>query len=587
MPIKAFSRLFKVLTGVYSGAESELSRLERFAHLWALVIRSFVRNRCPVRAAALSYTSLLALIPLLAVAISVTSSLLKSEGEEKIYQAIDKFVSTVVPPPDTSGTNEPAAANAGLGPAGTPAATNSPAAEAPTNAPVETNLLAAAGTDTHAAVAQKEVAGNIRRFVQKTRSGALGTIGMLLLVVVAIQMLANIEETFNDIWGVTRGRNWLWRVVLYWTTITLGPLALAGALGLAGGRHLKSVEHLVSRMPYTGGLIFHQFLPLLVLCLTFTLIYQLVPNTKVRFGAAFVGGVVGGLLWHVNNLFGVLYVSRVVSNSKIYGSLGLVPVLMIGLYFSWLILLFGAQVAYAFQNRKAYLQDKLAENVNQRGREFVALRLMTCIGQRFQQGRPPVTIQEISAELDIPTKLAQQVLQTLLAARLVTEIAGPEAAYAPARPLEAINAHHILHAMRAGGGQELLPRDEPVRAEVYGEFARIEEAERQAAATVTLLALVNRVHARGELAAPVTMIEKQIAPLPPAESFSSSFSSSSSKKSDAESRTKDKDGIKLSPDTVERDKPVITPPSVVEPPAVAVTEKRAALVPDENQEFPL
>jgi membrane protein len=204
----------------------------------------------------------------------------------------------------------------------------------------------------------------------------------------------------------------------------------------------------------------------------------------------------------LNNIFGFLYVSRVVSNSNIYGSLGLVPVFMIGLYFSWLILLFGAQAAYAFQNRAAYLQDKLAENVNQRGREFVALRLMTCIGQRFQRGQPPVTIQGIATELGIPTRLAQQVLQTLLAARLVTEIAGTESAYAPARPLDLINAHHILHAMRTSGGQELPSQNEPVRAEVYGEFARIEEAERQAAVSVTMLALVNRAQARLEIAAP-------------------------------------------------------------------------------------
>jgi membrane protein len=501
MAIKAFSRLTKVLTGVYSGAESELSRLERIAHLWALVIRSFVRNRCPARAAALSYTSLLALIPLLAVAISVTSSLLKSEGEEKFYQALDKFVSNVMPPA-TLGTNEQKGSlNLGQGLSLTLISTDTLAVAGQTNIPAATNLIVPAETDTRVIAAQREVARNIRDFVQNTRSGALGTIGILLLVVVAIQMLASVEETFNDIWGVTRGRNWLWRIVLYWTTITLGPLALVGALGLAGSKHLKSAEMLVNQMPFVGSLFF-QFLPLLVLCLTFTLIYQLVPNTRVRFSAAFAGGVIGGSLWHVNNMFGFLYVSRVVSNSKIYGSIGLVPVFMIGLYFSWVILLFGAQVAYAFQNRKAYLQDKLAENVNQRGREFIALRLMTCIGQRFQRGLPPATIQEMAAELDIPTKLAQQVLHTLLAGRLVTEIAGAESAYVPARPLEAINAHHILHAMRAGGGQELLPRDEPVRAEVYGEFARIEAAERQTAASVTLFALVNRAHARLELTAP-------------------------------------------------------------------------------------
>jgi DNA-binding IscR family transcriptional regulator len=127
---------------------------------------------------------------------------------------------------------------------------------------------------------------------------------------------------------------------------------------------------------------------------------------------------------------------------------------------------------------------------------------MTCIGQRFQRCLPPVTVQEISTELGIPSRLAQQVLQTLLAARLVTETAGAEPAYAPARPLDSMNAHHILHAMRTGGGQELPSQNEPMRAEVYGEFARIEEAERQAAASVTMLALVNRAQARLKIAAP-------------------------------------------------------------------------------------
>ena len=96
----------------------------------------------------------------------------------------------------------------------------------------------------------------------------------------------------------------------------------------------------------------------------------------------------------------------------------------------------------------------------------------------------------------------QQVLQTLLAARLVVEVSRGEPAYAPARPLEEINAHHVLMAMRATMGQELVTRDEPVRAEVYGEFARIQAAEKTAAASVTMLALINRAQVRLELVAP-------------------------------------------------------------------------------------
>jgi membrane protein len=242
---------------------------------------------------------------------------------------------------------------------------------------------------------------------------------------------------------------------------------------------------------YIVPIIFH-VLPVLFLCLTFSLFYMLIPNTKVDWRAALVGGLTGGILWHLNNIASVLFVSRVVSNSKIYGSLALVPVFMIGLYFAWLIMLFGAQVAYAFQNRTTYLEEKQVENINQRGREFVALRLMTCVGERFALGQPPPTVAEIGQEICVPTRLIQQVMATLCSSRLVVEAAGTELAYLPARPLEAITCHDILLAMRASQGQELATRDEPVRNEVYGEFHRIEEAERQAGASVTMLALVNR-----------------------------------------------------------------------------------------------
>jgi membrane protein len=306
--------------------------------------------------------------------------------------------------------------------------------------------------------------------------------------------LSRIEDTFNDIWGVARGRSWFMRIVLYWGVISLAPMLLIVALGLATGPHLEGTREFLTTMPFVSNLIF-RLLPVMVLCLTFALFYGLIPNTKVHWQAALAGGLAGGILFHLNNVVSVLYVSRVVSNSKIYGSLGLVPVFMIGLYFGWLILLFGAQVAYAYQNRATYFEERQVENINQRGREFVALRLMTCIGQRFVRGEPPPSAVEIAAALAVPTRLVQQLMQTLSSARLVAEAAGAEPAYLPARPLEAITCHDILLALRASQGQELATRDEPTRVEVYGEFQRIEEAERQAAASVTMLALVNRAQA--------------------------------------------------------------------------------------------
>lgn len=496
--------------------EEELSRLHRFLHFWVLVVKSFNRNRCPIRASALSFLTVLALIPVLAVSIGITSSLLKKQGEDQIYHFVDKVVSSMVPPePHTNGTAKV-----------TSTTTNPPQSDLETNAPLNilaettnapaqaagTNIVATPPDDDERTATQKEVAKRIHEFIHNTRSGTLGVTGAILLVLVGIRMLGSIESTFNDIWGVTRGRNWLSRIQIYCTGIVFGPLLLVGVAALTSGSHLQGTQKLITSLPIIGPIIFPT-LTLFVLWLTFALFYQFIPNTKVRFRAALVGGIVSGTVWHMNNLFGFLYVSRVVSNSKIYGSLGLVPVFMAGVYFSWYILLFGAQIAYAFQNRALYLQERIAENVNQRGREFVALRLMTCIGQQFQRGLPAPTSQQMSEELCIPSRLVQQVLQTLIAAHLVIEVSGAEPAYTPGRPLEQINAHHLLQAMRARG-QELLTRNEPVREEVYGEFARIQEAEKQIASTITMLALVHRADARLELA-PLPPDEKEGANLKP------------------------------------------------------------------------
>jgi membrane protein len=270
---------------------------------------------------------------------------------------------------------------------------------------------------------------------------------------------------------------------------------------MSGGSHLEKTRAAISAVPFLDGVL-AQALPVVIICFTFAMFYKLMPNTKVTFAAAFAGGALAGTAWHFYNLLTFVLAARAVSASKIYGGLALVPLLMGGLYMVWIIVLFGAQVAYAFQHRVAYLQEKLADNVNQRGREFVALRLMTHVGQRHQLGLLPPTVHELSAELAVPARLVRSILRTLLAARLVIEVAGGETGYAPARPLDAINCHHVLAAMRAADGQELLTRDEPVRAEVLGEFARIQDAERDAASTVTLLALVNRAQTKLELDAP-------------------------------------------------------------------------------------
>jgi membrane protein len=575
MASKRFSRLVKILNGAVADADEIFQldgRLERFVHFWALVTRQFIRQRCLVRASALSYSTLLALIPLLVVAFSVTSTLLKDTDVEKLNQFVEKAVSSLAPPANIP-TN-----SISLNPdAGVLVDTNAVAENNFPDDVTSTNTVASSTAAPPAAPAvtintQKEVARWIHDHVQKTSSGTLGITGMIVLIFTAISLLRGIEETFNDIWGVTRGRNWFLQIMLYWTILTLGPLLLVSALGVTGSVHLQNTRSFMEQSPFLA-MVFAHVLPIALISLMLALFYKLTPNTKVEFSAALVGGLCAGAAWHFYNQLGFLLVARANSASAFYGGVFLIVLVMGGLYIVWLILLFGAQIAYAYQNRAAYLQDRLAENVNQRGREFVALRIMTCLGQRFQNGERPATVPQISAELGVPSRLTQSVLRTLTATRLVTEVAGVEAAFAPARPLDTINAYDILLALRTGGGQELPLSENPALAEIYGEFARIEQAERETASSISLLALANRVPPRAEIAAPkIVETRKQIsvaAPIvePP--------------KAEAE---KEIPFVEKAPAPVEEE---IAGEAKTAEPTLVSAARREVVMPDENREFPL
>ena len=426
--------------------------------------RSFARNRCPVHAASLAYTTLLSLIPLLALVISVSTSLIKSQGEDSIKQMINKVVSSVAPQLDL---------------------VSKTANESGGNVP---------GTG-ESVPARQQVVDSIAGFIGNFRSGTLGVTGAVSLILVVILLLSNIEKTLNDIWGVAQGRTWVARVIQYWAAITLGPVLLIVTMGLTSGPYFTTTKKLLSYLPIVGAMLF-DMLPFFFMIGGFSVFYRLMPNTRVHWKAALAGGIVGGGLWQLNSLLSVLYVSKVVTYNMTYGRFGIVPIFMVGIYFSWMILLFGAQVSYAFQNRQVYLQEKQVGTINQLGREFVALRMMAIIGQRFQKGTKPPTVSEIGGDVGASTRLVTSLLQVLVQARLVAEVAnGLEGAYIPARPLDKIASQDVLQALRAGQGHEPNTRDGFDKAIIREEIDRIRRAEKQAANAINLEQIVNRLNA--------------------------------------------------------------------------------------------
>ena len=480
--------------------ETELSRLHQFVHFWITVGKSFARNRCPVRASALAYTMLLALVPLLAVGISISTSFLKREGgKQQIEQLINTLVAKVAPQLDLVSksdrllvTDEQKKLQKAML-AKYDANQNGKFDKVERDKFSEEDQLEMAKAGVGQISAQQKVAESISSYVNNVSSGKLGATAVIALVFVGISLLSTIEATVNDIWGVTQGRSWFARIVQYWAVITLGPILLLVAMGLNVGPYFETTNKILHFSPFIGNVIY-KLLPLAMLVGAFTLFYQLMPNTKVKWRASLIGGSVGGLLWYLNNVFGVAFFGQQIArNSQIYGKLAIMPVFLLGIYFSWLIVLFGAQVAYSYQNRRAYIQEKQTENVNERGCEFVALRLMTFIAQLFHWGERPPSSAQIAESLGVPSQLVGKVMEPLLKSKLILRVASPvsdETAYAPARPLDQISYQDILDSIRAGTGQELETRDDSSRTVVRGKFDEILKAERAVAGSITLRTLV-------------------------------------------------------------------------------------------------
>lgn len=400
-----------------------IHRLRTVVYFFVLVWRGFVVNRCPIRAAALSYTTLLALVPLLAVGVSVSKNFLHESSSEFVPRLMDKLFESVALTPDDE--------------------------------------------------ARQEATEKIQTFIDNINTGTLGTVGTVLLVFVTLQLLATIEQTFNDIWGIEQGRSFWKRIVYYWATVTLGPVLLFVAVYWTGRRE------------------FSQLLPYAVLWLAFSLMYALMPNTQVRPAAAIAGGLFAGTLWQVNSWLSTLYVSRAVSFHQIYGTLGVLPVLLVGLYFSWMIVLLGAQVAYAAQNVRAYLQQRAGERIDQRGKELLACRAVYAACECFLQNRPPPTVEDIAERTGAPPQWLNQLIHRLHEQKILTRSGDDASGVVPARPPESITLADVVQAVRVVPGAVVLPRATGGIAGLEKLLDELHAAERSTTGNQTFARLVS------------------------------------------------------------------------------------------------
>ena len=274
-----------------------LSRWRRLllylARVGAIMVQGYGKNLLPVRATALAYTTLLSIVPFLAVAFSMFKAF---GGMEKATEPIKAFILS--------------------------------------------NLTTGTGS---AAVQYLD------QFIENFRSGAVGLIGFVLLILSIIGVLASIEKAFNDIWGIPNTRPFIRRFTTYWTLITIGPIFLGISLSITGA--LQSNQLVTQILSLSGA---EKFLvgkiPWLVTWGLFTALYLVMPNIRVKVRAALLGGIFGGTLWEIAKYGYTLYAAKVVTQYKVYGSLGIVPIFLVWIYYTWLVVLLGAQLTYADQH---------------------------------------------------------------------------------------------------------------------------------------------------------------------------------------------------------------------------------------------
>src|SRR5436309_7777301 len=176
--------------------------------------------------------------------------------------------------------------------------------------------------------------------------------------------------------------------------------------------------------------------------------YGLMPNTSVRAKAAVAGGVFAGTLWQLNSWLSTLYVSRVVTYSQIYGALGIIPVFLVGLYFSWLIVLLGAQVAYASQYLRTYLQQRAGEQIDHRGRELIACRIVLIACEHFLHGTPPPTVDDLAENIGAPAQWLNQLVHRLAEGGLLVQVDGSRNSVVPARAPDSMTVADVLEVIR-------------------------------------------------------------------------------------------------------------------------------------------
>jgi membrane protein len=400
--------------------------LVRILQVSFLVGRGFLDNKCFVRASALAFTTLLSIVPLLAFVFAI----LKGLGvEEQVRPYILERVAAAQDP-----------------------------------------------------VAEKLVT-YISNYISSTRATALGVVGLVTLLYTVVKVLSTVESSFNDIWGVSRGRTWMRKVADYTSVMVIAPVLLVAAIGvstyllafpLSGPESVVTAGRILARVLVRTG-------PYLMTWIAFTAFYAFMPNASVRFTAALSGGIAGGTLWQLAFWAYTKFQIGVARYDVVYTSFAALPVFMVWLYLCWVIALFGAEVAFAAGHVETYKRDLQRFSPSAEARERLALRVFLEAARRFHDGEKPLGDEGLSKATGLPLRAVSDTVTALLGAGILCEVKGDrQTLYHPSRDLSQTTPAMVFQAVRSQGDNASMTEDDPLwreTAKAADAFARALSAE--------------------------------------------------------------------------------------------------------------
>lgn len=294
----------------------------------------------------------------------------------------------------------------------------------------------------------------IETSLEYAKGGVFLGVGLVLLFYTVINLMTNIESNFNISWGVKRGRTYYRMFTDYLALIIVGPVFLVLNAGIT--IFLNSVNHELVEVVVSPLM---KIVPFAITILLFIFLLLYIPNTKVKFSSALLGGIFTGVCFQI---FQSLYISGQFWISKynaIYGTFAALPLLLLWLHLTWFMILLGVELSFAFQNVNKFSFEHETENISRRYKDFVIIMIASLIVKRFEKGEAPYTSDELSENYMIPTKLTQDILFFLENVGIIVEVTTEDdwvSGYVPAIDINKITVSYLFAKINKYGSEDFV-----------------------------------------------------------------------------------------------------------------------------------